>query len=58
MATCTREGKSSILTDKIDILDRNAVEISPAKEVYRTVIAILALVRVSALALPPSVNFH
>ena len=58
MATRTREGKLSIFTDKIDILNRNAVETSPAKEVYRTVIAILALVRVSPLVVRQSVNFH
>jgi len=39
------------LDDKIDILDKNAAEDSPAKQVFKTVSAILALVRVSAVAL-------
>jgi len=38
------------LNDKIDILDKNAVEDSPAKQVFKTVSVILALVRVSAFA--------
>jgi hypothetical protein len=56
MATRTRKGKPSILTDRINILNRNAVEPSPAKEVYRTVIIILALVKVNPLVLCPSVD--
>jgi hypothetical protein len=58
MATRTRKAKATILDDRIDILERNAVEVSPAKQVFGTVAAILALVRVSALVLRPSVNSH
>jgi len=37
------------LDDKIDILDKRAVEDSPANQVFKTVRVILALVRVSAV---------
>jgi len=39
------------LDDKIDILNKNAAEDSPAKQVFTTVSAILVLVRVSVVAL-------
>jgi hypothetical protein len=58
MATRTHKAKSPILDDKIDILNRNAGEASPAKQVFETVAAILALVRVSALVLRSSVNSY
>jgi len=51
-----RKTRVSLLDDKIDILDRGAVEASPVKQVFRTVSAIIALVRVSTLVLHPSVN--
>jgi hypothetical protein len=57
MAARTRKVKVS-LDDRIDILNRNAVEASPAKQVFRTVGAILALVRVGALVLHSSGNPH
>ena len=38
------------LDDKIDTLDKNAAEDSPAKQVFATVSAILTLVRVSTVA--------
>ena len=56
MATRTHNVEASLLDDRIDALDRNAVEASPAKEVFRAVSAILALVRVSPLALRPPVD--
>ena len=56
MATHTRRVKSSLFDDRIDILNRNAIEASPAKRVFGTVISILALVRVGALALHLSVD--
>lgn len=58
MATRTRRGKTSILNDRIDILNRNVAETSPAKEIYRIVIIILTLVRVSPLFLHPSIGPH
>jgi hypothetical protein len=58
MATRTRKVETPTLDDRIDILNRDTVEVSPAKHVFRTVGAILALVRVGALVLRPSVNFH
>ena len=39
------------LDDAVNILDKNATEDSPTKQVFKTVSAILALVRVSAVAL-------
>lgn len=53
MATRIREDQASLLNNRIDILEKNAVEGSPLKQVLRTVGAILALVRVSALTLRP-----
>jgi len=58
METCTTMAKVPLLDDRIDILNRNAVEASAAKQVFRTVGVILALVRVSALVLRPPVNNH
>ena len=46
MATLTSKTKVS-LDDRIDILSRITTQVSPAKEVFTTVSAILALVRVS-----------
>jgi len=54
----TREAKVSLLDDRIDVLNRNAVEGSPAKQVFRTVSNTLALVRVSTRILRPPVNSH
>jgi len=49
MAPRTRKAlRASLLDDKIDILNRDADEASSAKQVFRTVSATLALVRVSA----------
>ena len=47
-----------LLDDRIGTLNRNAVETSPAKPIFRTVGAILALIRVSALILRLPVNSH
>ena len=55
MATRTRNAKVSLLDDRIDILNRGAVDVSSAKQVFRTVSATLALVRVSTTILHPSV---
>jgi len=49
MATQTREVKA-FLDVRIDILNRNAVEVPPAMQIFRTASGILALVRVSAFA--------
>ena len=54
MGTRARRVKASLLDDKIDILNRSAVEASPAQQVYRTVSAILALVRVCTHILLPA----
>ena len=56
MATRRHNAKASLLDDKIDILNRNTVEVSSSEQVFRTTSAILALVRVSALALLTSMN--
>ena len=48
MATRRRRANVSLLDGRIDILNKDAVEPSPAKEVFRTVSTTLALVRVSA----------
>jgi len=56
--TRVREVEASLLDGRIDTLNRNAVEAYPAKQIFRTVSAILALVRVSALLLRPSANFQ
>ena len=58
MTTGARKGKASILDDRIDILTRNVVEASPTRQISRTVVAILVLVRVSALVLCQSANSH
>lgn len=47
-----------ILDDRIGILDRNAVDASPAQLVFKTVSAILVLTRVSVLYLVPPVDSH
>ena len=51
MATPAREALVSLLDDRIEILDRNATEPTLAGQVFRTVRAILAFVRVRALLL-------
>ena len=51
MATPTREALVSLLGDRIEILDRNATGPPLAGQVFRTVRAILAFVRVRALLL-------
>ena len=56
MTAHTRKAKEPLLDSRIDILNRNAVEVPPANQVFGTVSAILALVRVSSLVLCPSVN--
>jgi len=48
MATRTRKAEASLLGDRIDILNRDAVELSAAKQIFRTVSTTLALVRVGA----------
>ena len=48
MATRTRKAKASLLDDRINILNKDAVEASPAKLVFKTVSTTLALVRVGA----------
>jgi len=49
MASRTREdARASLPDDRIDILNREAVKDSSAKQVFRTVGATLALVRVSS----------
>ena len=49
MTTRARKTKAT-LDDRIDILSRITTQVSPAKEVFTTVSAILALVRVSDIA--------
>ena len=51
MATRTLEALASLLDDRIDILERDVTKYSPAKQVFGTISAILALTRVCALAL-------
>ena len=51
MATRTRKANATLFDDRINVLDRNAIETSPTKRIFRTVSAILALVRVSVLVL-------
>jgi len=46
------KAKVSFINDRVDILNRNAVETFPAKQVFRTVNAILSLVRVGAHSAP------
>jgi len=54
MRTRTRK----FLDDRIDTLDRNAVDAFPAQQVFRTVSAILALTRVRILVLVPPADSH
>ena len=54
MEASTRE----LLNDRINTLNNDAVNISPAQRIYRTVSDILVLVRVSALALLPPMDSH
>jgi len=57
MATRTHKARALVLDERIDILSRNALVASPAQHVYRTVGAILTLVRVSVpVLLPPRVS--
>lgn len=56
MQTRTREAEVPLLDDRIDILNRNAGDASPANQVFRTVSTILALIRVGAPVLRSSVN--
>ena len=51
MATHSLEALTSLLDDRISILERDITKYSPAKQVFGTISAILALTRVSALAL-------
>jgi len=48
MIAHAREDRESVFSDRIDILNVWGVEPSPAGRVFRTVAAILALVRVGA----------
>ena len=54
----THEAEVSLIDGRIEILNRNAVKASPAKRVFRTVSAILALVRVGAPILYLPMNYH
>jgi len=56
MATYARKGETSLLDVRIELLNENAIETSPTRQVFRTVSAILALVRVSTLVLYSSVS--
>ena len=56
MATLAYEVKVTLSDGRTDSLGRNTIKASPAEEVFTTVGAILALVRVSTLILRPSVN--
>ena len=58
MATRTRKAKVSLLDDRIKILNRDALEASSAKQVFRAVSTTLALVRVSAAILRPPLVSH
>ena len=49
MATRTRKAKVSLLDDRIEVLNREAIEASSAKQVFRTVSATIALVRVGVI---------
>ena len=51
-------GDRWFLDNRINTLNRNAAEASPAQQVYRTTSAIIVLVRVSALVLLPPVVPH
>jgi hypothetical protein len=54
METHTREIQVSLFDGRIDVLNRNAVEASPARQIFITASSILTLVRVNALAPHPS----
>jgi len=54
MRTRTRK----LLDDRIDILNRNAVDASPAHQVFRTVSTIIALTRVCILVLESHIDSH
>ena len=58
MATRTNKSKASFLNNGIDVLDSNTVEPSPVQKIFKTVRAILALVRVSALVLLPPIDSY
>ena len=58
MATRTRKVEVSFFNDKIDTLNRMAVDASPAQQVYRKVGGILALLQVGSLVLRLSVDSH
>ena len=51
MATRSLEALASLLDDRIGILERDVTKYSPVKQVFGTISAVLALARVSALAL-------
>ena len=55
MATRTAVAEAPL---RMDILDRNAVEASTAKQVFTTVGTILTLVQASTLILRPPANSH
>jgi len=54
----TETNTRKILDDRINVLDRNAVDASPAQRVFKTVSAILVLTRVSVLFLVPPIYSH
>ena len=56
MATRTRGAKASLPDNRIDTLNREAVDASAAKQVFKAVSATLSLVRVSAYILHPPVD--
>ena len=57
MATFIPKARRLPLDNRIRILDTATTEASPAKQVFRRVGAILALIRVSFFVLSPSVGF-
>jgi len=54
VGTSTRK----VLDDRINILNKNAIDASPAQRVFKTVSAILVLTRVSVPFLAPLANSH
>ena len=58
MITPTLEAQILLLDDRINILESNAAEYSPAKHAFEAVGDILALARVSILLLSPPVSFR
>ena len=52
MAAHVSKVQVSLLDERISILDTSMVDNSPLKQVFRTVSAIIALVRVSAFSRP------